>query len=225
MSKIYAIKLDNGNLHKNNLGEIVYFSNKSDVRAYMKYNHYDGTIQPINIDLEKDRKISDLEAKLAEKDKLLNQYPYKNDVIEKQYDELKQCIEYLPTTEEKTQSSFIYSICNSVDVLCDKHKARIRDIENQICHIEQLEKQLAEKEKEIKNLVLAHFESETNKPVLTTTQMINQEKISFAVEKLEKVKNFVNYRHFDFVPDGLIERFEVEKKINNQIEELKKEMK
>lgn len=63
MNKIYAIKLNNGNLHKNNLGEIVYFSNKYNARDYMKYNHYDGVIQPLHID--KDNKIADLEAKLA----------------------------------------------------------------------------------------------------------------------------------------------------------------
>ena len=62
---------------------------------------------------QQDQKIADLEAKLAESEKKLNQYPYKNDVIEKQYNELKQCIEYLPSTEDKTQSSFIYSICNN----------------------------------------------------------------------------------------------------------------
>ena len=56
---------------------------------------------------------------------------------------------------------------------------------------QQLKQQLEEKEKEIKNLVLAHFENEINKPVLTTTQMINQDKISFCIEQLEKVKEFV----------------------------------
>ena len=64
-----------------------------------------------------------------------------------------------------------------------------KDIEKERKIISDLQKTIAEKEKEIKNLVLAHFESEINKPVLTTTQMINQDKISFAVEQLEKVKS------------------------------------
>lgn len=88
MSKIYAIKLNNGNLHKNNLGEIVYFSNKNDVRAYMKHNHYDGIIQPINIDLKKDRKIADLEAKLAESERehelLIDQFEEETEKLRKQ---------------------------------------------------------------------------------------------------------------------------------------------
>ena len=93
-------------------------------------------------------KIADLEAKLAEKDKLLNQYPYKNDVIEKQYEDLKYAITFLMLNNIKDQEQLNHAI----DVLCEKHKARIRDIENGICKIEQLEQQLAEKDKEIENL-------------------------------------------------------------------------
>ena len=57
--------------------------------------------------------------------------------------------------------------------------------------LEELKYQLIEKDEEIKNLVLAHFESDTNKPVLTTTQIINQDKISFCIEQLEKVKEMI----------------------------------
>lgn len=80
----------------------------------------------------------------------------------------------------------------------------------------------------VKDLNQMTKESDTAWEIRTLYQGLkneNQGKISFAIDELVKVKNFVNYRHFDFVPDGLIERFEVEKKINNQIEELKKENK
>lgn len=197
MSKIYAIKLNNGNLHKNNLGEIVYFSNKNDVRAYMKYNHYDGIIQPLNIDIEKDKKIADLEAKLAD---------------------MKRCAENNKKVAELVSA---------------EHNAKI----------EKLEQQLAEKDEEIKNLVLARFESETNKPVITTTQIINQDKISFSVEQLEKVRKIIKTLHgqknckigdsYIQKKDKLYNKYIIELDIleevlgifDNKIEELKREMK
>ena len=43
---------------------------------------------------QQDQKITDLEAKLAESENKLNQYPYKNDVIEKQYEDLKDGIKF-----------------------------------------------------------------------------------------------------------------------------------
>ena len=85
MSKLYAIKLNTRNLHKNNLGQIVYFTNKSDVRLYMKHNHYDGVIQELNISLEKDAKISDLEAKLAESEEKYKK-AYQEGLLQKQFD-------------------------------------------------------------------------------------------------------------------------------------------
>lgn len=96
----------------------------------------------------------------------------------------------------------------------------------------QLKQKLAEKEKEIKNLVLAHFESETNKPVLTTTQIINQDKISFAVEQLEKVKELCKKKFawwensewegnvYDKV-DVANAYFDIEANIDNQIKQLR----
>lgn len=86
---------------------------------------------------------------------------------------------------------------------------------------EEIKEQLAEKEKEIKNLVLAHFESDTNKPVLTTTQIINQDKISFCIEQLEKVKNEII--PIFCVPGGIYSNLhnEVFKKIDNEIKQLK----
>lgn len=78
---------------------------------------------------------------LSKKEKLLNQYPYTNDVIEKQYEELKTAIDYLLTVEDKARYAYLSNLNRSIDVLCDKHKARIRDVENSISTIEKLEKQ------------------------------------------------------------------------------------
>ena len=113
--------------------------------------------------------------KLAESEKKLNQYPYKNHVIEKQYEYLKEGIKF------RVENNIINAwqqVYHCIDVLCEKHKARIRDIENQICHIEKLEKQnndysdsltkvlnenadivfkLAELEEQLKNAIMPKF--------------------------------------------------------------------
>ena len=83
---------------------------------------------------KKDQKIKILE-------EFKEKYPYKNDVIEKQYDEIKNAIDYLLTVEDKMRYCYMSSLNHSIDVLCEKHKARIRDIEGSICTIEKLEKQ------------------------------------------------------------------------------------
>lgn len=84
-----------------------------------------------------EEKISNLEAKLAESEKKLNQYPYKNDVIEKQYEELKNGIKFRIENNINDDWEQHY---HCIDVLCEKHKARIRDIEKIIGRIEELEK-------------------------------------------------------------------------------------
>ena len=77
-----------------------------------------------------------------------------------------------------------------------------------------LEKQLAEKEKEIKEL------TECNQYLQIYR---NQDKISFAVERLEKVKD--HYRKFKNTNMGIIKRADIVLFIDNQIEEIKKEIK
>lgn len=98
MSKFYAIKLNNGNYHKHNSGSIVCFTNKQDTQHYMKYNHYDGEIVQVNIDIDKDQQIAELK---AENEKLkkyetiyyLNQLQASNEDINKfKQNELHQCI-------------------------------------------------------------------------------------------------------------------------------------
>lgn len=178
--------------------------------------------------------IFDLETKLAEKEELLNQYPYKNDVIEKEYEDLKNAITFLMLNNIKDQEQLNHSI----DVLCEKHKARIRDIENSICKIEQLEKQLAEKEAEIKQLNNRILFSQLQTPKEQILNIIGssayqyspmQDKISFAVEQLEKVKEFCKEKRTPDNNDVLTINVDDELKIDdnllkfidNQIKELK----
>ena len=87
--------------------------------------------------------------------------------------------------------------------------------------ITDLEAKLAEKEEEIKNLVLAHFESDANKPVLTTTQIINQDKISFCIEKLVNVQKYISDNAV-YLEEESFGR-EINDYIDNQINELKGE--
>ena len=88
--------------------------------------------------------------------------------------------------------------------------------------IAELKQQLAEKEEEIKKLEFLQFESEENKLILATSKRITQDKISFAVEQLEKVKEFVrdnaSYVMGDFASvweDDLLNE------LDNQIKQLK----
>lgn len=95
--------------------------------------------------------------------------------------------------------------------------------------IDNLRQQLAEKEKEIEELnhklnveqpcLLMNYQDMVEK-LKVRIEQDNQDKISFCIEKLEKVKqNFLSNVTFG------IEGFEVLRTIENQIEELKKEMK
>lgn len=85
--------------------------------------------------------------------------------------------------------------------------------------ITDLQSQLAEKKKEINDWKQRFNSSEERCKTFLTNgakalELKNQDKISFAVEQLEKVKDYAQH-----IQGGLINF------INNQIEELKKEMK
>lgn len=144
--------------------------------------------------------IEELKAKLAESENKLGQYPYKNDVIEKQYEELKDGIKFRIENNITDDWEQHY---HCIDVLCEKHKAIIRDIEDGICRIEQLEQQLAEKEKEIETLKKCgdteHFyglledKRKENKILIKAIEQANQDKISFAVDILEELADCSNY--------------------------------
>ena len=87
------------------------------------------------------QELSKKEQKIKILEELGDKYPYKNEIIEKQYDEVTNAIDYLLTIEDKMRDGYISSLKHSIYILCEKHKARIRDIEGSICTIEKLEKQ------------------------------------------------------------------------------------
>ena len=108
---------------------------------------------------------------------------------------------------------------------CIKYEEEIKEYKKHIRfkgkEITQLKQQLVEKDKKIKSLTLAHFESETNKPVLTTTEIINQCKI----ELLERLKSMIKAdydNHFPDFPLGIVEKKHIEY-IDTLIKEIKGE--
>ena len=86
----------------------------------------------INDDLEqKDKRIAELEEKLASQNS--------NELVKKKYDSLKEAIKFL--WEKQITDEHIFYV---IDQLGQQHIDRIQDIENGICKIERLEKELAE---------------------------------------------------------------------------------
>lgn len=158
-----------------------------------------------------------LKQQLAESEKKLNQYPYKNDVIEKQYEDLKNGIKFRIENNITDDWKQLY---HCIDVLCEKHKERIKDIENGICVIEKLEAKLAEKEKELTYMTkqAKKFNNEAQKYFedACCNDNDNQDKISFCIEQLEKVKNNI----LSNITFG-IESVGIMNSIDNQIKQLK----
>ena len=165
----------------------------------------------IGITLNKQAKqISDLEAKLAESDKTIDEInkeflsAIKNwkqlvEIEKMEKEQLKQQL-----AEKENTIEFYETYLKAKDEVREESK-------------KWYEKQLAEKDK-------AHMEAMQNalNDFLTLRQELNEDKISFAVEQLEKVKE---YADIDFRKNCYINAVELDKFINNQIEELKKEMK
>ena len=165
-----------------------------------------------------EEKIKVLEAKIElykQSNKVLN------DQLNKSTDHISELNDKLAESEKERKHLKDWldnEILTSIDH--ESYYATINEYEEEV---KKLKQQLAEKDEELKNLALAHFESATNKPVLTTTQIINQDKIKFAIGQLEKVKELAEK---DFNLDkGNLSLARILDKIDNQIEELKKEMK
>ena len=102
-------------------------------------------------------------------------------------------------------------------------------------YIQQLKQQLVEKDEQIKRRIAAYekqFIEQTNENYELRQQLAEQNKITFCIEKLEKVKELLlieskqNPIVYDVTNDtigGAIDRDKCFKLIDNQIEELKKE--
>ena len=89
---------------------------------------------------------------------------------------------------------------------------------------ERLKQQLAEKEKKFQKWASGYFASPTNQPVLTTSQHLTQDKIHFAIEQLEKVKEYIHGKYLDETWHNKIvdeDREDIHDFIDQQIKELK----
>lgn len=143
---------------------------------------------------EKDRKIADLEAKLAEKDEQLEYFSKRDDEQEKQLEKQAK-IHYKQLAEKETDLSLARNEINTL-----KHNLNVsQEHDKVVCE------QYFEKCKETE-----------------------QDKISFCIEKLKKVKKLFEEKYTYDVEESdfeVIYEDDVDEIIDNQIEELKKEMK
>ena len=159
-------------------------------------NHYDKTLTEfVKRDVEQQDKISDLEAKLAE-------------------------------SEEKLRSSW-YEICprcgnpygasqfirENGEVICS-NCMKIEDIYEPL--VKQLKQQLAEKDDEIERLK----ELKLDVPIQQMQFHHNQDKISFAVEQLIEIRDYVKECWGLDKLEGKV-RLDIAKKIRLKIEQLK----
>lgn len=142
-------------------------------------------------------KIADLETKFAESEKFMKDNGFKN------LEELDNYIQKIHSHYDEVKNKGTCGLCEKLD--------------NEL--INQLKQQLAEKDEQIKEL------TECNQYLQIYR---NQDKISFAVEKLEKVKELIEEKYAYVIDEcdyGVVYEDEIDKIFNNQIEELKKEMK
>lgn len=155
-------------------------------------------------------KISDLEFKLAEK--------------EKQIEELKgERLKFY--TDDVRQTQVINGVHFDIEQLLVFSEYVEHDkwvISNRDKEIAELKQQLAEKEEE------RHEEWKTGKEwkwewqkVNQQLEQANQEKISFCIEQLEKVKEFVKETSGIVGHEWRIDRFRVLEQIDNQIKAIK----
>ena len=154
---------------------------------------------------------------LKKKEEQLKQYPYTNDVIEKQYEELKTAIDYLLTVEDKARYGYLSSLNYSINALCEKHKARIRDIEYSISTIEKLEKQNDEYADSLTKML---SENETLVTKLNeSTNIINQQ-----TEELTKLRELQDKYPYHYSEEYMAD-YKRLKETNQRLIELKaKEM-
>lgn len=141
-----------------------------------------------------------------------------------------------------------YDVTESVKILLKKHKEAYDKEKNVFAGIDgyleaqkeyqsqiaDLQSQLAEKEKQLENAQNLKAIEVADELSLKLIKIHNQDKISFTVEQLEKVKEKilsyenVYYRFLESgakVPVVCLENFRVKQTIDNQIKELKGENK
>lgn len=194
-----------------NMGEcpVVYVNDleKQIADIETKLSESENTIANLSVKVRKEAKnsldnfkrIKELETKLVESEKQVEFYKER----------------YSDVTTSAYGSNFI----------AKKIKSRLEE------EIREIKQQLAEKEKEIEGLknnnyllkdyIVDYFVSQTNEPMPIPKFVTDKDKISFAVEQLEKVKEKFSYRYNSqvFISCESLLGF-----IDNQIKEVKKEM-
>lgn len=196
------------------------FGNKNNMTENLN-NMYDDYSKIL---AEKDVKIADLEAKLAEYEDIMKDYNIQ-DLTE--LDEFLAKYDFDEDEDGNIVSQVIVGDQKYIDI---DYFATIYK-ENK-----QLKQQLAEKDKEIEKL--KHFKvtigtMENNQVDISSTTYIDQDKISFAIEQLEKVRELC-HKKFDWWENSEWEGnlydksdvsnayFDIEANIDQQIVELKK---
>ena len=160
---------------------------------------------------DKDRKIADLEAKLAESEEKKESYRLQNE-------------------QHHLQLLQFYSRLGVEAFGADIHEKALETLMI-------MKDQLAEKEKEIEELKrigekghlndLLEEERKEKKILIKAIEQADQDKISFALEQLEKVLKILEEKQFYKKEDTAycVHPAQIAEYIDNQIEELKKEMK
>lgn len=160
---------------------------------------------------DKDKTIADLEAKLVEKDEQIKR---RIAVYEKQF--IEQTNENYELEQQLAEKE--NTITNLIEDSNASKELLKKQLNEQAGLCEEFRFQLAEKDKEIEylNKQARKFNNEAQKYFEDAycNDTIYQDKISFAVEQLEKVKEFL-YSGY------AVDNEEIEKEINNQIKELK----
>ena len=130
-----------------------------------------------------EKEFANLEAKLVESEKP-KEIRFNGFVVDCNYDEARKVLQedILKMWEENKKLKECEELSNYAKCILENKK-----LEQEI---QKLKQQLAEKDKEIENEIKAHYY--TIRDVELMEEEHNQDKISFAIEQLEKVKELLN---------------------------------
>lgn len=201
--------------------------------AESEESHHKNIVELTKIATEKDRKIEELKQQLAESEK---KFKASKDAIKFQNEEQKEWMDKYFDTAIKLEK-VNKQLAESEKEVAKREKIIVLELKSTIKYIEHCEKlKYHNGLQNIKEHFLEHLEEYDNGNFERIDKHYNHEKIKFAVEKLEKVKDWCENHKFsdeyDYViayePDeedasGCVDY--LKEHIDNQIDELKKEMK
>lgn len=177
------------------------------------------TSQQVNLYAEKDQQISDLEAKLAERGK---EIAIRNQKLNELKTELHKRDESLQ--RKKQQVGDVHKAVKQAKRESARKGRQVCYANNEVVQyqkqIRQLKQQLAEKESFIEDLMIGRLKPAI--PRIKEIEKQHQDKISFALEKLEKVKENIkkcNYKDF-----GIMYQSDAIRQVDNQIKQLKEKI-